>query len=126
VTPEMVDHADRADRLPHYPHIDMAETGRSGREASRAIAEHQAALRKAFPSVAVPDSDQLAMHQRSPTKGIYEELARWRATQCRRCLFAPGFPARIFFEVAGLVYCYGRTQAEADAAADQIAALVQP
>src|SRR5437667_185103 len=32
-------------------------------EASRAAAAHQAALRKSVPAIAIPDSDQLAMHQ---------------------------------------------------------------
>jgi microcystin degradation protein MlrC len=50
VTPQMVERADALIAYRTYPHVDMADTGRA-------------------PAIAFPDSDQLAMHQRSTHQG---------------------------------------------------------
>ena len=69
VTPEMVAHADALIAYRTYPHVDMADTGRACGKTSRADAEDEGALRKGVPAIAVPDSDQLAMHQRPADQG---------------------------------------------------------
>ena len=69
VTPEMVEHADALIAYRTYPHVDMADTGRASRKTSRADAEDEDAVRKGVPAIAVPDSDQLAMHQRPADQG---------------------------------------------------------
>ena len=63
VTPEMVEHADALIAYRTYPHVDMADTGRACRRTSGAAARHQAEIRQGVPATAVPDSDQLAVHQ---------------------------------------------------------------
>ena len=50
---------------------------------------------------------------------------RWRATRCRRCPLRPGFPAADFRDCGPSVFAYGRTQADADAAADKLVALIE-
>ena len=69
VTPEMVEHADALIAYRTYPHVDMADTGRASRKTSRADAEDEGAVRKGVPAIAVPDSDQLAVHQRPADQG---------------------------------------------------------
>ena len=69
VSPEMVEHADALIAYRTYPHVDMADDGARLRRAPRAAAEDEATLRKGVPAIAVPDPDQLAMHQRSAHQG---------------------------------------------------------
>jgi microcystin degradation protein MlrC len=59
-----------------------------------------------------------------PTKGIYEKLATYQSEMVPTLSFAPGFPAADFVHCGPSVFAYGRTQADADAAADAIVALV--
>ena len=126
VTPEMVEHADALIAYRTYPHVDMADTGRACRKTSRAAAEDEAALRKGVPAIAVPDSDQLAMHQRPADQGhLSRSSRRWRATRCRRCPLRRAFRRPISRDCGPSVFAYGRTQADADAAADTIAALIE-
>ena len=63
VTPEMIAHADALIAYRTYPHVDMADTGRAAAQ-HLALLLRRAALREGVPAIAVPDSDQLAMHQR--------------------------------------------------------------
>ena len=63
VTPEMVEHADALIAYRTYPHVDMADTGRACARHLATAAEDEAALGKGVSAIAVPDSDQLAMHQ---------------------------------------------------------------
>ena len=53
-----------------------------------------------------------------PTKGIYEKLAALESDAVPTLSFAPGFPAADFADCGPSVFAYGRTQADADAAAD--------
>ena len=50
---------------------------------------------------------------------------RWRATAVPTLSFAPGFPAADFRDCGPSVFAYGETQADADAAADKMVALIE-
>ena len=123
VTPQMMNSADALIAYRKYPHTDMADTG-------RASAEHLALLlngqrfAKAFRQLPflIPISWQCTNDQ--PAKGIYETLATYQSDAVPTLSFAPGFPAADFIHCGPSVFAYGRTQADADAAADAIAALV--
>jgi microcystin degradation protein MlrC len=124
VTPEMVDRADALIAYRTYPHIDMAETGRAAAKHLALLLNTQQRFAKAFRQLPflIPISWQCTNDQ--PTKGIYEKLAALESDAVPTLSFAPGFPAADFEGCGPSVFAYGRTQAEADAAADQIAAMV--
>jgi microcystin degradation protein MlrC len=124
VTPEMVAYADALIAYRTYPHIDMAETGRSAAKHLALLLNTKQRFAKAFRQLPflIPISWQCTNDQ--PTKAIYEKLAALESDVVPTLSFAPGFPAADFEGCGPSVFAYGRTQAEADAAADQIAALV--
>jgi len=124
VTPEMIAHADALIAYRKYPHTDMADTGRASAEHLALLLGAQTPLAKAFRQLPflIPISWQCTNDQ--PTKGIYEQLARLQSDAVPTLSFAPGFPAADFAHCGPSVFAYGRTQADADAAADAIAALV--
>jgi microcystin degradation protein MlrC len=124
VTPEMVEHADALIAYRTYPHVDMADTG-------RAVANHLALLlrtkhrfAKAFRQLPflIPISWQCTNDE--PSKGIYRKLASLESDAVPTLSFAPGFPAADFPHCGPSVFAYGKTQADADAAADAITNLV--
>lgn len=124
VSPEMIAHADALIAYRTYPHVDMADTG-------RACAKHLALLldgqrfAKAFRQLPflIPISWQCTNDQ--PTRGIYEKLAALESDAVATLSFAPGFPAADFRDCGPSVFAYGRTQADADAAAEKVVALVE-
>lgn len=124
VTPEMVEHADALIAYRTYPHVDMADTG-------RAAADHLALLlngqkfAKAFRQLPflIPISWQCTNDQ--PARSIYQKLAALQDDAVPTLSFAPGFPAADFAHCGPSVFAYGRTQADADAAADTIARLIE-
>jgi microcystin degradation protein MlrC len=59
-----------------------------------------------------------------PCKSIYRKLAALERDAVPTLSFAPGFPAADFFDCGPSVFAYGKTQADADAAADEMASLV--
>jgi microcystin degradation protein MlrC len=124
VTPEMVEHADALIAYRTYPHVDMAETGRAAAKHLALLLKTNQRFAKAFRQLPflIPISWQCTSDQ--PTKGIYEKLARLESEAVPTLSFAPGFPAADFEGCGPSVFAYGRTQTEADAAADSIAALV--
>src|SRR5271169_1889530 len=123
VTPEMVEHADALIAYRTYPHVDMAETGRAAAKHLALLLETRHRFAKAFRQLPflIPISWQCTNDQ--PTKGIYEKLARLESEAVPTLSFAPGFPAADFEGCGPSVFAYGRTQADADTAADEIAAL---
>jgi microcystin degradation protein MlrC len=125
VTPEMVDHADALIAYRTYPHIDMADTGRAAAKHLALLLQTKQRVAKAFRQLPflIPISWQCTNDQ--PTKGIYEKLAALESDAVPTLSFAPGFPAADFSGCGASVFAYGRTQADADAAADAIAALVE-
>ncbi len=125
VTPEMVEHADALIAYRKYPHVDMADTGRASAKHLALLLGTKQRFAKAFRQLPflIPISWQCTNDQ--PTKGIYEKLAALESEAVPTLSFAPGFPAADFADCGPSVFAYGRTQADADAAADKVAALVE-
>jgi microcystin degradation protein MlrC len=125
VSPEMVAHADALIAYRTYPHVDMADTGRACARHLALMLKSKTRFAKAFRQLPflIPISWQCTNDQ--PAKGIYEKLAALESDDVPTLSFAPGFPAADFAHCGPSVFAYGRTQAEADAAADRIVALVE-
>lgn len=125
VTPEMVEHADALIAYRTYPHVDMADTGRAAAEHLALLLRSGQKFAKSFRQLPflIPISWQCTNDQ--PTKGIYRKLAAMQTDAVPTLSFAPGFPAADFAHCGPSVFAYGRTQAEADAAANQLAALIE-
>jgi microcystin degradation protein MlrC len=81
-------------------------------------------LAKAFRQLPflIPISWQCTSDQ--PCKSIYQRLATLQSDAVPTLSFAPGFPAADFFDCGPSVFAYGRTQVDADAAADEMAKLI--
>src|SRR3954463_15443759 len=124
VTPEMMEHADALIAYRTYPHVDMAETGRASARHLALLLKTGQRLAKAFRQLPflIPISWQCTNDQ--PTKSIYEKLAALESNAVPTLSLAPGFPAADFVDCGPSVFAYGRTQEDADAAAEAIANLV--
>jgi microcystin degradation protein MlrC len=125
VTPEMVEQADALIAYRTYPHVDMADTGRAAADHLALLLKTKQRFAKAFRQLPflIPISWQCTNDQ--PTKGIYQKLAALQSEAVPTLSFAPGFPAADFAHCGPSVFAYGRTQQDADAAVDEIAALVE-
>src|SRR5882757_7712021 len=125
ITPAMVEHADALVAYRTYPHIDMADTGRASARHLALLLGSKRRFAKAFRQLPflIPISWQCTNDQ--PTKGIYEKLAALESEAVPTLSFAPGFPAADFADCGPSVFAYGRTQADADAAADKVVALIE-
>jgi microcystin degradation protein MlrC len=124
VTPDMVEHADALIAYRTYPHVDMADTGRAAARHLALLLSTKQRYAKAFRQLPflIPISWQCTNDQ--PTKGIYQKLAALESDAVPTLSFAPGFPAADFPHCGPSVFAYGRTQADADAAADAMANLI--
>jgi microcystin degradation protein MlrC len=124
VTPRMVEHADALIAYRTYPHVDMAETGRASAQHIALLLRTREPLAKAFRPLPflIPISWQCTNDQ--PARGIYRRLAALQNASVPTLSFAPGFPAADFPDCGPSVFAYGRTQADADAAADAMARLI--
>jgi microcystin degradation protein MlrC len=124
VTPQMVEHADALIAYRTYPHVDMADTGHAAAEHLALLLRGQQKFAKAFRQLPflIPISWQCTNDQ--PTKGIYQKLAALQSEAVPTLSFAPGFPAADFPHCGPSVFAYGRTQADADAAADAMTKLI--
>ena len=124
VTPAMIEHADALIAYRTYPHVDMADTGRASAKHLALLLKSKQKFAKAFRQLPflIPISWQCTNDE--PTKGIYEILASFESDTVPTLSFAPGFPAADFPDCGPSVFAYGRTQADADAAADAIANIV--
>src|ERR1700704_146748 len=125
VTPGMVEHADALIAYRTYPHVDMADTGRASAHHLALMLKTKARFAKAFRQLPflIPISWQCTNDQ--PIKGIYRQLAALESAAVPTLSFAPGFPAADFRDCGPSVFAYGKMQADADAAADQITALIK-
>ena len=125
VTPEMVEHADALIAYRTYPHVDMADTGRASARHLALLLKTKQRFAKTFRQLPflIPISWQCTNDQ--PTEGIYRRLAALESEAVPTLSFAPGFPAADFSHCGPSVFAYGRTQADADAAADRIAAIIE-
>jgi len=124
VTPRMVEHADALIAYRTYPHVDMADTGRAAAHHLAMLLRTKQRMAKAFRQLPflIPISWQCTSDQ--PCKSIYQRLAALQSDAVPTLSFAPGFPAADFFDCGPSVFAYGRTQADADAAADEMAKLI--
>jgi microcystin degradation protein MlrC len=124
VTSAMVEHADALIAYRTYPHIDMADTGRAAAQHLALLLRTGQRFAKAFRQLPflIPLSWQCTNDQ--PTKGIYEKLAALESDVIPTLSFAPGFPAADFPDCGPSVFAYGKTQADADKAADHITAII--
>jgi microcystin degradation protein MlrC len=125
VTPEMVRHADALIAYRTYPHVDMAETGRAAARHLALLLANGRRFAKSFRQLPflIPISWQCTSDQ--PAKGIYQRLAALESEAVPTLSFCPGFPAADFPHCGASVFAYGKTQADADAAADKLAALIE-
>src|ERR1700723_3132023 len=117
VTPQMVEHADALIAYRTYPHVDMADTGRAAARHLAMLLRTKQRLAKAFRQLPflIPISWQCTSDQ--PCENIYRKLAALQGDAVPTLSFAPGFPAADFGDCGPSVFAYGRTQADADAAA---------
>jgi microcystin degradation protein MlrC len=124
VTPQMVEHADALIAYRTYPHVDMADTGRAAARHLALLLRTRQRLAKAFRQLPflIPISWQCTGDQ--PCKSIYRRLAALQGHAVPTLSFAPGFPAADFFNCGPSVFAYGRSQADADAAVDEMAKLI--
>src|ERR1700742_1433518 len=125
VSPEMVEHADALIAYRTYPHVDMADTGRACAKHLARMLKQKARFAKAFRQLPflIPISWQCTNDE--PTKGIYQKLAALESDAVPTLSFAPGFPAADFRDCGPSVFAYGRTQADADKAVDEIAGIIE-
>jgi len=125
VTPQMVEQADALITYRTYPHVDMADTGRAAATHLALLLRTKQRFAKAFRELPflIPLSWQCTHDQ--PTKAIYQKLAAMESEAVPTLSFAPGFPAADFPGCGPSVFAYGKTQADADAAADTLAALIE-
>ncbi|MFB9264387.1 M81 family metallopeptidase [Bradyrhizobium erythrophlei] len=125
VSPAMIEHADALIAYRTYPHVDMADTGRACAKHLALLLKTGQRFAKAFRQLPflIPISWQCTNDQ--PTKGIYQKLAALESDAVPTLSFAPGFPAADFRDCGPSVFAYGRTQADADAAADRMVAIVE-
>ena len=124
VSPPMVAKADALVAYRTYPHIDMADTGRAAARALARLVGTERRFAKAFRQLPflIPVNWQCTTHE--PCRSIYAELAALESERVPTLSFTPGFPAADFHDCGPAVIAYGATQADADSAADSIAALV--
>jgi microcystin degradation protein MlrC len=124
VTPLMVARAEALIAYRTYPHIDMADTGRAAARHMARLLGSGRRFAKAFRQLPflIPVSWQCTTDE--PCKRIYAELAERESAAVPTLSFAPGFPAADFHDCGPTVIAYGETRADADAAAEAIAALV--
>jgi microcystin degradation protein MlrC len=125
VTPQMVEQADALIAYRTYPHIDMADTGRAAARHLALLLRSNQRFAKAFRQLPflIPISWQCTNDE--PCRSIYQKLAALQSDAVPTLSFAPGFPAADFYHCGASVFAYGRTQADADAAADNITALIE-
>jgi microcystin degradation protein MlrC len=124
VTPAMIEHADALIAYRTYPHVDMADTGRACAKHLALLLKSKQKFAKAFRQLPFLIAISWQCTNDEPTKGIYQQLAALQSDAVPSLSFAPGFPAADFPDCGPSVFAYGRTQADADAAADAVAKIV--
>lgn len=122
ITAKMVEAADALVGFRTYPHVDMAETGRRAAVQLDALMARGKPFAKAFRRLdfLIPIAWQSTVME--PARGIYDRMAALEGGDVATVSFFPGFPAADFPESGPTVVAYGATQADADAAADAVAA----
>src|ERR1700691_2764536 len=124
VTPAMVEQSDALIAYRTYPHVDMADTGRAAARHLALMLRSGHRFAKAFRQLPFLIAISWQCTNDQPTKGIYQKLAALESDAVPTLSFAPGFPAADFPDCGPSVFAYGKTQADADAAADTGAKLI--
>ena len=125
LTQRMLDCADMMVAYRRYPHVDMAETGA---RAAFLLAQRldgmarPVACMKRIPFL-IPLAAQCT--ELEPCQTIYRALAALESKQVPTLSFTPGFPAADFPECGPAVFAYGTTQGAAQAAAQEMARLIE-
>jgi microcystin degradation protein MlrC len=124
ITPAMVEHADALVAYRTYPHVDMADTGRAAARHMALLLGTKHRFSKAFRQLPflIPISWQCTDIE--PCRSIYAHLASLESEAVPTLSFAPGFPAADFPDCGPAVVAYGRTQVDADNAADAVCKLI--
>lgn len=104
-----------------YPHIDMADTGRRTAALLDKIL-HEGKPAKAFRQLdfLIPLSWQCTMAE--PSGPIYDRMSALETGGVWSASYLPGFPAADIADCGPSVLAYGSAQADADRAADAVAA----
>ena len=124
VTRTMVEHADALVAYRTYPHVDMAATGgRAARHLGRLMAGERFAVAFRRADFLIPIAWQATSAE--PCRSIYAALEAAEGDGVPSLSFLPGFPAADFPDCGPSIVAYGRAQADADAAADRLLALVE-
>jgi microcystin degradation protein MlrC len=124
VTPQMVEHADALIAYRTYPHVDMADTGRAAAKHLALLLRTKQRFAKAFRQLPFLIAISWQCTNDEPCKSIYRKLAALESDTVPTLSFAPGFPAADFVNCGPSVFAYGRTQVDADAAADMMTNLI--
>lgn len=125
VTAAMVANADYLDLYRYYPHIDMIETGQRAAEGLLRIMRTGKRPAKAFRQLDFLIPVNSGCTGFGPSKEVYFEVMPAIARDMPGLAglsFACGFPQADIADVGPSALAYGDTQAEADAAADRLAA----
>ncbi len=125
VTPEMIEQADALIAYRTYPHTDMADTGRAAAHHLALLLKTKRKLAKSVPAIAVPDSDQLAMHQRSARQGHLPETGGAAERGSADAVVLSGISGGRLSPLRAERIRLWRTQADADDGCGQLAALIE-
>ncbi len=125
VTQRMRESADVLVAYRTYPHVDMAETGARAAFVLAQLLDgmarpHCAARRLPFLIPLTSQSTDL-----EPCRAIYQSLAKMESARLPSLSFTPGFPAADFPECGPVAFAYGATAAAAEAAASELARLIE-
>lgn len=124
VTPLMMEMADGLVAYRTYPHVDMAATGSRAAAFLASLLGTRQRPAKAFRQIPylIPIAWQATAME--PCRTIYAELAALEGESVPTLSFLPGFPAADFADCGPSVLAYGTTEADAERAADAVAARV--
>ncbi|MSP83869.1 MAG: M81 family peptidase [Alphaproteobacteria bacterium] len=123
LTDEIVAHADALTIYRTYPHLDMEGTGARAYGMLITLLRH-GRLAKAYRKLPflIPLTSQCTDFE--PNRGLFARVVAMGGTEVANAEFAEGFPPADIHECGPAVVAYARRQADADAAADELAGAV--
>ena len=125
VTQQMVDLTDALIGYQTYPHVDRVETGQRAAKAMTTLLERGRPAGRALRRLPflIPLNSQCTMIE--PSKGIVERAESAEGGEVLNVSYLAGFPPSDLRECGPSVSVHAYTQAQADAAADRMAAHVE-